>query len=692
MHTHGKLSIGLGFLVVIAGMLCNPTAAEQYPALPPAGIEVPQAKLNELQRRLNKLELQLQQSELGETDRVHVEVFARAAALALEQGLFYQPKDIDRALRAIQIGEQRLQSAKRGVAGKSLLAIGGPQATRSRLLAGGFRSAIDLSVQPFGIVLPEQPLPQDGSKLRLDVWLHGRGDTATEIPFLLERLEKVGQYSPPGVIVLHPFGRHCNAFKFAGERDVYESIEAACSLFPIDRSRISIRGFSMGGAGTWHLAAHDPGNWFAANPGAGFVDTVKYQGWGDRWPYPKTPWAVQLMKWYDMPLWVDNLANTRVIAYSGELDGQRKSAEIMIDAVKQSSVLQSLGYQVPHVIGAKMGHKIDDPSAQRIDKQLAQWEPDAGKVKQQVRLTTYSLRYHQVDWISIDGMVEHWQPATLAAQLQDNLTIDVKTAGLTAFTIQFDEAKGGWPQRSGYLKLNIDGEPFDGPTVFQGKPMKTSWFKRDGQWTDEPEVAPEDTLAKLSKRPGLQGPIDDAFMSSFLFVVPSRPCRHGVVQRFVDRELEFARKRWRQIMRGDDRVVLDKDLTAEQIQNNNLICFGDFQSNRYLAAIASALPFQWTDKQLQVGQDRFDPATHAVSMIYPNPQAPERYVVVNSGITFREFSNKTNSRQIAMLPDWSILDVTNPSDGIYPGVVKAAGFFDEQWQLKLPQKSANTTP
>ncbi len=69
-------------------------------------------------------------------------------------------------------------------------------------------------------------------------------------------------------------------------------------------------------------------------------------------------------------------------------------------------------------------------------------------------------------------------------------------------------------------------------------------------------------------------------------------------------------------------------------------------------------------------------------MIYPNPQAPDRYVVVNSGITFREFSNKTNSRQIAMLPDWSILDVTQPSDGIYPGIVEDAGFFDEAWKLK----------
>ncbi len=60
------------------------------------------------------------------------------------------------------------------------------------------------------------------------------------------------------------------------------------TLIPIDRKRISIRGFSMGGAGCWHFAVHDPTRWFAVNPGAGFVDTIQYQGWQDKMPYPLT--------------------------------------------------------------------------------------------------------------------------------------------------------------------------------------------------------------------------------------------------------------------------------------------------------------------------------------------------------------------------------------------------------------------
>ena len=36
--------------------------------------------------------------------------------------------------------------------------------------------------------------------------------------------------------------------------------------YPIDMTDL-VRGFSMGGAATWHLAVHDPSRWAAANPG-----------------------------------------------------------------------------------------------------------------------------------------------------------------------------------------------------------------------------------------------------------------------------------------------------------------------------------------------------------------------------------------------------------------------------------------
>lgn len=685
-HTCYTVSFLLCSVLALSSAPQMAEAAEAYKQLPPQGIELPKETRAKLEASTKELRRLLDRAVTNSKDadqwRPDVEVFVRGVELALEQNLFYAEKDSQAAIRALQIGRQRLDAVAKGARGLDLLAIGTGGKGEGRTLAGGFISKIDGSVQPFGLVIPESPLSVEGKRFRMDVWLHGRGDTTTEVPFLLERLDRIGEYSPPGVIVLHPFGRHCNAFKFAGEVDVYEAMEHLQSLIPVEPARIAIRGFSMGGAGCWHLAAHDPGRWFAANPGAGFVDTVKYQGWEKGFPYEPGAWGRKLLAWYDVPPWVENLSNTQVIAYSGEVDKQRAAAEVMIEAAKDSAKLQELGFEVKHVIGKDMGHKIDRPSAAKIDAALALLEKEVGKEpRKEIHFVTHMLRYHRVDWLEVLGMGEHWVPATVDATLEDSATVKIKTDNVSSLRINFS-SKEGWPMESGFLTIVIDGEELDGPAVIKGKPFTMSLSKVDGSWAEGEldQVTPR-------KRPGLQGPIDDAYMSSFLFVLPSRPCRHGVVQRFVDRELEHARETWRRIMRGDDRVVIDTELTAQQIAENNLICFGDFNSNRYLASIASALPVQWTDDKIVVGEQTFDPAKHAMVMVYPNPQAPGRYVVANGAISFREFSNNTNSRQIAMLPDWAVLDVTQPSNQIFPGRVVAADFFDETWKLKSQQKS-----
>ncbi len=77
-------------------------------------------------------------------------------------------------------------------------------------------------------------------------------------------------------------------------------------------------GFSMGGAGTWHLAAHYPDRLVAASCGAGFVETARYQ----RTSIPQSVPDYERKLWglYDVPGYVRNLFNLPVIAYSGELD------------------------------------------------------------------------------------------------------------------------------------------------------------------------------------------------------------------------------------------------------------------------------------------------------------------------------------------------------------------------------------
>ena len=46
--------------------------------------------------------------------------------------------------------------------------------------------------------------------------------------------------------------------------------------YKIDPRRIVLRGFSMGGAGAWHLGLHYPDRWAAVEAGAGFTETKRY--------------------------------------------------------------------------------------------------------------------------------------------------------------------------------------------------------------------------------------------------------------------------------------------------------------------------------------------------------------------------------------------------------------------------------
>ena len=77
-------------------------------------------------------------------------------------------------------------------------------------------------------------------------------------------------------IELHPLGRVENGYRWAGETDVFEAIEAVCRNYTVDRDRIVLRGMSMGASGTWHLGLKHPDRFVALGPYCGYVDTHQF--------------------------------------------------------------------------------------------------------------------------------------------------------------------------------------------------------------------------------------------------------------------------------------------------------------------------------------------------------------------------------------------------------------------------------
>ena len=69
-------------------------------------------------------------------------------------------------------------------------------------------------------------------------------------------------------------------------------------------------------------------------------------------------------------------------------------------------------------------------------------------------------------------------------------------------------------------------------------------------------------------------------------------------------------------------------------------------------------------------------------LIAPNPLNPRKYVVLNSGFTYRDYDYLNNARQVPKLPDWAVIDLDTPPSPTAPGKVVAADFFGEDWKVK----------
>lgn len=644
--------------------------------IPRLGIEVPPERRTRLLAGLSALAGQLEALKRSRDPQTQallpdVEIYYKAVHDALEYQEFFDPRELDFAEQALAAGQERAGQLAQGQA---------PWARATGLVVRGYLSRIDGSVQPYGLVIPESYAPHGPGHFRCDVWFHGRNETLSELNFLRDRTNNVGPYAPQDTIVLHPYGRYCNAFKFAGEIDVLEALASVQQRYRIDEDRIAVRGFSMGGAAAWHFAVHYADRWFAANPGAGFAETPEFLRVFQQEHVRPTWWEQRLWHWYDCPDWALNLRHCPTIAYSGENDRQKQAADVMEQA------LAAEGMVLTHVIGPGTGHAIHPQSKVEIERRMTSLaRVGRERTPLDLELVTYTLRYNRMHWVQVDGLEEHWTEATVSASLQEG-EILLETRGVTDLTLAFPAGEAPFDVQSPVL-ITIGEDELEAPPPQTDRSWTVSLHRVRGEWRLGQRPA-----AGLRKIHGLQGPIDDAFLDRFLFVRPTGRGWHQAPSRWAAGELDRAIEHWRRHFRGVAQVKDDTAVTADDLQSAHLVLWGDPASNRLLGQIADKLPIRWTANEIDVGHRRFPSQTHVLIAIYPNPLHPRRYVVLNSSFTFREYAYLNNARQVPMLPDWAVVDVTTPPNSIWPGRIADADFFDEAWQLKLSPPRAAQAP
>jgi hypothetical protein len=659
------------FLLVLALAVAPAPTAE-----PPAGLSADDAKqferdLKELGARLDALRKEKPLTPERSDLLADAEVFRKGVVWALRYEPKLAPGDVALIKKGLARCKERLDAL---AAGKS------PWAERKGKVVRGYASAVDGSVQPFGIIIPAGYDPKKPT--RLDVVLHGSTKPVglSELRFMARFDEGDGPAkSAPeaSFIELHPLGRVENCYRWAGETDVFEAIEAVCRQYRIDRDRVVLRGMSMGASGTWHLGLKHPDRFVALGPYCGYVDTHEFS---------QTPLA-NFVKVGELPEYqekmlhmldsVDYAASAGVVpavACMGEKDVFFQAHVIMGQAMERE------GLKMVNLISPGTGHVIDPKTHAEQMRRIKEFaDKGIDRSPKHLRFVTWTLKYNECRWLRVLGLEEHYKRAELEASVAANGDIEVKEPkNVTRFALLPPVLQEANPM------LRVGGQDVSLPARNKApQPFKPVIGKKDGKWAYLGELG---AVELDGKRPRLQGPVDDAFTSPFLCVRGTGKAWNPAVQSWTDANLKRFAYEWHRYFRGELPVKDDTAVTADDLKRYNLILFGDPGSNALIARVLPKLPLAWTAKELRFGKDSYPAADHAPALIQPNPLAPGRYVVLNSGHTFREKELASlNYLLFPRLGDWAVLKVgakspANPSEALEEEVLRS-GFFDERWRM-----------
>jgi pimeloyl-ACP methyl ester carboxylesterase len=660
------------FILVLALL---PILAQQRKGPPPQpSIQPTQEEIHQIESKTTSIEALVQTLKAKHTAgdlTADVEVYAKAGRMLLEfPEDFFTQDGINHALAVLDTGLERAHQLQTGQS---------PWTTQRRS-THAYRSALDGSIQPYGISLPES---YDATHpTRLYVWMHGRAARLTESEFLYA-FPNQGPSKPPvadqGQIQLDVYGRWNSAgYHFAGEADVFEALAAVQKRYNIDPKRIILRGFSMGGEGAWHIALHNPDGWTAAEIGAGT--------WSRRPQMPGLPPYQQaaLRIWENYTEWALNVFNLPLAGHDGDTDTQvsslpppppgtpsRGQLESSIKVREQlekegfpsegdPSDYHAKGTPAVFLISKATGHGTSPEVREKLDAFLKEYG-DRGQISpDHIRFLTYTTRYNKDYWVTLDRLEKHYDRAEIdAKRTDDGKHYQITTKNLTRLTLRETNHAATIHIDDNDIKVKPASE------ITLGKSDARGW-----------QIAQPSKDATLHKTHALQGPIDDAFLDPFLLVRPTgTPWNTAVNQQALKTLARFDRL-YAKFFRAHPRTIDDKDVTESDFAKYNVVLFGDPGSNKWIAKLNGKLPVAWTRESVTLAGQKFPAAESLPVLIYPNPLNPSRYIVLNSGLTIEDREYR-GDYGMPRLGDYAILKI---KEGAEAPEVALAGLFNESWK------------
>jgi hypothetical protein len=671
------------------------------PAEPPKASRPDEATLKAIAARtaeLRKAVAALAEKKVPADVLAEVEIYLKAAENVVR---FEEWQAADGVRWVQQTLDRGLARAKQAEGAKAVW-----RAAPGAWVVRAYRSAIDGSIQPYAVLLPAEFGKDASKKWRLDVVLHGRDATLTEAKFIATH----NGPAPKGLdhVQLAVYGRGNNAYRWAGETDVFEARDDfARTSEAVDPNRVVLRGFSMGGAGTWQIGLHHPSQFCVLGPGAGFTTT---RGYVADLPADLPAYVSRCLHIYDAVDYAENVFDVPVVAYSGEKDRQKQAADNIEAALKGFKE----PYQFTHLVAPGLDHQMPKEWQDKAEAEYKKYADKGRAPPGRVHFVTYTPRYGACDGVAIHLLEETYARAAIDVVPGDR-TLVVKTTNVKRFDLRFH------PRAAAATSVAIDGDTIRRPRGFE----ETVFEKRPEGWTavSLPSLAANAIIPE--KRAGLQGPIDDAFLSTFRVVKPTAEGFSPAADKYAAAAVTQFAGVWDRYFRGAlPLATFEKELVpitrpnpptdfqlpgvglpavlfprglpgyelpeaprpipGQPFSRTNLVLFGDPRSNPMLGKISDKLPITWTPHELVVNGVKYDVRTHVPVLIYPNPlsRTSTSYVVINAGHTFKESDLKgTNALLYPRLGDWAVIKPTPTAADPAAFEVVAAGLFDENWQF-----------
>ncbi len=533
-----------------------------------------------------------------------------------------------------------------------------PIRTRTEARRVSFTSRIDGSAQWYA-VLPCSDL-QETPYIVLS--LHGAS---------VDALSQARAYSPKDRFqIVCPTNRRPYGFDWQdwGRLDAYEALDAERAAVLGTREQygwmrapgVHLTGHSMGGHGTWHLAANDPDTFLAIAPSAGWASFDSYGGRPEGELRDVWHAADAASRTLDL---IGNLAAIPTFVLHGTQDDNVpvREAKTMVAALEEAGAKPAVHYQE----GA--GHWWDGDRAQGAD--CVDW-PGIFDLFHETRV---AHRARAFDWRSVDPGVDadhYWvqvlqplrygQPFRVTARpTQGARRIDVTTNNVRRIRI-------GIPP--GYVPTTLDGR-----AIHDARPVTMELTDKGWQPARE-ETSP-------AKSPDASGPFKRAFGNRFVLVYGTRG------DDAEDREL-FERARhdlevWWYRANGTPDLWSDTDFLAAETKGRNVILYGNADTN---AAWEKTVP-PWSPIVARRGSLKLGAREWKgddLGAVFVLPRAGDAAALVGAfadtgargsrlGYTLAPFVSGVG------YPDYALFSSAILTHG--DGGVLATGWFDHLWRL-----------